>query len=97
MTNDYYQKNKEKLWKEARERYQNLSEEEKDKKRQYALERYRNLSEAEKGKKRQYGREWYKSLLQDEYRTNFSRMQEIKTGWGQIIFIMWSMEYKKIV
>ena len=28
----YYQKNKEKLRKEARERYQNLSEEEKDKK-----------------------------------------------------------------
>ena len=26
MTNDYYQKNKEKLRKEARERYQNLSE-----------------------------------------------------------------------
>ena len=57
MTNDYYQKNKEKLRKEARERYQNLSEGEKDKKRQYARERYRNLSEAEKGKKRQYGRE----------------------------------------
>ena len=29
MTNNYYQKNKEKLQKEARERYQNLSEEEK--------------------------------------------------------------------
>ena len=31
MTNKYYQKQKEKLRKEARERYQNLSEEEKDK------------------------------------------------------------------
>ena len=39
MTNNYYQKNKEKLRKEARERYQNLSEKEKDKKRQYARER----------------------------------------------------------
>ena len=39
MTNNYYQKNKEKLRKEARERYQNLSEEEKDKKRHYARER----------------------------------------------------------
>ena len=39
MVNDYYQKkNKEKLVKEARERNQNLSEEEKDKKRQYASE-----------------------------------------------------------
>ena len=31
MTNKYYQKQKEKLRKETRERYQNLSEEEKDK------------------------------------------------------------------
>ena len=31
MTNYYYQKHKEKLRKEARERYQNLSEEEKEK------------------------------------------------------------------
>ena len=32
MTNNYYQKQKERLRKEARKRYQNLSEEEKDKK-----------------------------------------------------------------
>ena len=31
--NKYYQKHKEKLRKEARERYQNLSEDEKDKRR----------------------------------------------------------------
>ena len=31
MVSKYYQKHKEKLRKEARERYQNLSEEEKDK------------------------------------------------------------------
>ena len=31
MTNNYYQKHKERLRQEARERYQNLSEEEKDK------------------------------------------------------------------
>ena len=35
MVNNYYQKNKEKLQNGARERYQNLSEEEKGKKRQY--------------------------------------------------------------
>ena len=35
MVNKYYQKSKEKLQKETRERYQNLSEEEKDKKRKY--------------------------------------------------------------
>ena len=55
MLTGYYQKNKEKLSNKARERYQNLSEEEKDKKRQYARERYRNLSEEEKVKKRQFG------------------------------------------
>ena len=32
MVNRYYRKNKEKLQKEARERYKNLSEEEKEKK-----------------------------------------------------------------
>ena len=31
MTNDYYQKNKERLRKEARKRYQNLSQEENEK------------------------------------------------------------------
>ena len=39
MTNNYYQKNKEKLSKKARERNQNLSEGEKHKRRQYARER----------------------------------------------------------
>ena len=56
MLTGYYKKNKEKLSKKARERYQNVSEEEKDKKSQYAREPYRNLSEE---KKRQYGCEQY--------------------------------------
>ena len=38
-------KNKEKLSKNARKRYQNLSEEEKNIKRQYARERYRSPCE----------------------------------------------------
>ena len=68
-------KTKERLSKKARERYQNISEEEKSKKHQYARERYRNLSEEEKEKKRQYGRKRYKNLLKDEYRKKFSRTQ----------------------
>ena len=44
MLTEYYQKYKERFSKKARERYQNLSEEEKNKKRQYTRERYRNLS-----------------------------------------------------
>ena len=52
LTGYHQKKNKEKLSKKARERYQNLSEEEKDKKHQYAHERYRNLPEEEKEKNR---------------------------------------------
>ena len=36
MVNKYYQKNKEKLRKETRERYQNLSQEEKEERRKKA-------------------------------------------------------------
>ena len=46
MTNNYYKKNKEKLQKEAHERYQSISK----KKRQ-------NLPDEEKEKKHQYGAE----------------------------------------
>ena len=41
----YYQENKERLQKKARERHRNLSKEEKEKKQQYGCERYTNLSE----------------------------------------------------
>ena len=42
MTNNYYEKNKEKLRKKAPERYQSLSEEEKDKRQKKDQERYQN-------------------------------------------------------
>ena len=51
MTINYYQKHKEKLRKEARERHQNLSEEEKEKRQKNAQGRYENLSEEENEKK----------------------------------------------
>ena len=47
MVNNYYKKNKEKLWKEARERYQNLYEEEKEKKCQCHRHWNKSLSEKE--------------------------------------------------
>ena len=52
--NNYYQKHKERLRKEACERYQNLSEEEKDKRQKKAPERYQNFTEKEKEKRHQY-------------------------------------------
>ena len=45
MINKYYQKNKERLRNEARERYQNFTGEEKEKRRQYYQERKENLHE----------------------------------------------------
>ena len=59
MVNKYYQKNKEKLQKEACERYQNLSEDEKEKKRQYHHDRNKKFSEEEKQKKVEYMRNYY--------------------------------------
>ena len=43
MINNYYKENKEKLQKEAREKYKNSTEVAKDKKRQYDCDRYRNF------------------------------------------------------
>ena len=42
---NYYQKNRRKTSKEARERYQGFSEEKKNKKRQCGRERYKRLPE----------------------------------------------------
>ena len=61
MVNKYYQKNKEKLQNEARERYQNLSEEEKEKKCQHHRDRTKNLSGEEKQKKVEYMGNYYLS------------------------------------
>ena len=59
MTNNYYQKQKEKLQKEVRKRYQNPSEEEKEKKCQYHCERNKNLSWEQKQKLVEYMRNYY--------------------------------------
>ena len=50
----YYQKNKERLKKQARDKYRNLSEEEKNKKREYGKNRYHNISEEKKQKLKEY-------------------------------------------
>ena len=50
MPTRYYRKNKERLQKEAHERYQNLSEEEKTI-RKYGREQYKKFSEDQKKKK----------------------------------------------
>ena len=45
---DYYENDKERLRKQARDKYRNLSEEEKSKTREYWKNRYRNMSEEKK-------------------------------------------------
>ena len=50
----YYQRNKERLKKQARDKYRNLSEEEKNKKREYGKNRYHNMSEEKKQKLKEY-------------------------------------------
>ena len=59
MTNKYYQKHKQKLQKDAHERYQNLSEEEKDKRRKKVLYRYGNPSEEQNQKLLEYMKNYY--------------------------------------
>ena len=58
MVNKYYQKHKEIIQKEAREKYQKLPGEERYKRRRKAQERYQNFTEEEKEKWRQYLRIW---------------------------------------
>ena len=77
MTNNYHQKHKEKLQKEALKKYQNLSEEEKDKRQKKAGERYQNFTEEKKEKKRQNHRKRNKNISEEqkqklvEYRGNY--------------------------
>ena len=53
MITNYYQKHKEKLRKEARKRYQNLSGGKKDKRQKKARERYQNFTEEENKENKQ--------------------------------------------
>ena len=48
----YYQQNKERLKKQARDKYRNLSEEETNKKREYVRNRYHNMPEGQTKTKR---------------------------------------------
>ena len=54
MVNKYYQKHKGRLLKEARERYQNLSEEENPRRRKKVQDRYQKLPEEQKQKLLEY-------------------------------------------
>ena len=67
--NKSYQTRKERLRKEALERYQNLSAEERDKRQKKAGERYQNFTEEEKELRCQYYQERKKKL--PDYRRKY--------------------------
>ena len=51
---DYYENDKERLRKQARDKYRNLFEEEKSKKREYGKNRYHNMSKKKKQELKKY-------------------------------------------
>ena len=71
IKNNYYQYNKQELWKEACERYQYLSEEERDKKHKKIWERYQNFNEEENKKLRNKNLSEEAKQKLPEYRRNY--------------------------
>ena len=59
MVNKYYQKHKERLRKEASERYQIIFEEEKDKRPKKVQDRYQNLPVEQNQKLLEYMKKYY--------------------------------------
>ena len=58
---DYYENDKERLRRQARDKYRNLSEEEKNKKREYGKNRYHNMSEEKKQRLKKYQKNYQKN------------------------------------
>ena len=63
---DYYENEKERLRRQARDKYRNLSEEEKNKKREYGKNRYRNMSEEKKQRLKEYEK-YYRETKKSQY------------------------------
>ena len=63
---DYYENDKERLRKQARDKYRNLSQEEKIKKREYGKNRYLNMSEEKKKRLKEYQKN-YREAKKSKY------------------------------
>ena len=63
---DYYENDKERLKKQARDKYRNLPEEEKNKKREYGKKRHRNISEEKKQRLKEYQKN-YREAKKSQY------------------------------
>ena len=63
---DYYKNNKERLRKQARNKYRSLSQEEKKKKRKYEKNKYHNMSEEKKQRLKEYQKN-YREAKKSQY------------------------------
>ena len=63
---DYFENDKERLRKQERDKYRNLSEEEKNKKREYGKNRYRDMSEEKKQRLKEYQKN-YRGARKSQY------------------------------
>ena len=63
---DYYENDKERLRKQARNKYRNLSEEEKIEEREYGKNRYHNMSEEKKITLKEYQKN-YREVKKSKY------------------------------
>ena len=58
---DYHEDDKERLRKQARDKYRNLSEEQKNKKREYGRKRFHNMSKGGKQKLKEYQKNYHET------------------------------------
>ena len=63
----YYEKDKERLRKEARDKYRNLSEEGKNKKREYGKNRYFNMTEENQKRLKEYQKNYHEAKKKSQY------------------------------
>ena len=63
---DYYENDKERLRRQARDKYRNLYEEEKNKKREYGKNRYGDMSEEKKQRLKEYQKN-YREAKKSQY------------------------------
>ena len=88
----YYQRNKVRLKKQARDKYKNLSEEEKNKKREYGKKRYHNMF----GEKKQRLKEYQKNYQKNYYETKKSQYNK-KINFNNFSIVILILITNKIV
>ena len=64
---DYCKNNNERLKKDVKDKYRNLSEEDKNKKREYGKNRYHNMSKEKKQKIKEYQKRKYQEAKMSKY------------------------------